>query len=158
MTKVNLTQAAKLAGVGRSTLNRHIKEGKLSKGLDDQGKPYVETSELQRVYGNLSHDTPSQTVPVAQHGTPHETPEKEIKIARLEAELEAAKGKIEDQAARLDDLKTERDSWRQQAQTLALTPPAPETSRKAENRPAETVEVKLSMWERLTGKKALSGA
>ena len=77
MAKVNLTQAAKLAGVGRSTLNRHIKEGKLSKALDDQGKPCVDTSELQRVYGELSHDTPSQSVPVAQRGTPRETAENE---------------------------------------------------------------------------------
>ena len=43
MAQVNLTQGAKLASVSRSTLNRHIKEGKISKVTGKDGKPRVDT-------------------------------------------------------------------------------------------------------------------
>lgn len=155
MAKVNLTQAAKLAGVGRSTLNRHIKEGKLSKALDDQGKPCVDTSELQRVYGELSHDTLAQSVPVAHRGTPRETVEKDIEIARLTAQLEAAEGKIKDQADRIDDLRSERDKWQKQAETLALPRPAENMPAKAENSTAAGVQYQIGWLDRLLGRKPL---
>ena len=70
MAKINLTQGAKLAGVSRSTLNRHIKEGKVSKVIGSDGKPSVDTSELARAYGELRHNTLSDTVSLAQLRTP----------------------------------------------------------------------------------------
>lgn len=53
MTKLNLSQAAKATGKNRTTIWRHIKSGKLSagRGMDDQ--PFVDTSELIRVYGEI---------------------------------------------------------------------------------------------------------
>lgn len=111
MAKVNLTQGAKLAGVSRSTLNRHIKEGRVSKVFEADGKPCVDTSELQRVYGELSHGTSSQVVPIEQHRAPSNTHEKDIKIATLEAELNAAN-------KRLEEVCEDRDEWRVQAKSL----------------------------------------
>lgn len=107
MAQVNLTQGAKLAGVSRSTLNRHIKEGKLSKGIGPDGKPCVETSELQRVYNTLSHAETPRDVSVIQHGTVLETAE----IKALRIELEATK-------ERLDEMRQDRDEWKGQARTL----------------------------------------
>ena len=112
MAKINLTQGAKLAEIGRSTLNRHIKEGRISKTIGDDGKPYVETSELQRVYGRLSHDTSSQTVPVTQRGTPQETVEKSIENATLKVELQAIRD-------RLEEVQKDRDEWKGQAKVLS---------------------------------------
>lgn len=112
MAKVNLTQGAKLAGVSRSTLNRHIKEGKISKGSGKDGKPCVDTSELQRVYGELSHATPSQVVPMTQSETAYSNAENAIEIATLKAELHAAK-------ERLEDVSKDRDEWKGQAKTLS---------------------------------------
>ena len=53
MVQVNLTEGARLAGVSRSTLNRHIREGRITKVTGTDGKPCLDTEEIQRVY----HDT-----------------------------------------------------------------------------------------------------
>ena len=45
---VNIQKAIELTGVSRSTIQRHIKQGKLSK--TDKG---IDTAELIRVYGEL---------------------------------------------------------------------------------------------------------
>lgn len=113
MAKVNLTQGAKLAGVSRSTLNRHLKEGKISRVTGENGKPCVDTSELQRVYGGLSHETSSQDVPMKQHETPLDTAKNGIEIAVLRAELNAAK-------ERLEETQKDRDEWKGQAKTLSM--------------------------------------
>jgi len=112
MAKINLTQGAKLAGVSRSTLNRHIKEGKVSKVIGSDGKPSVDTSELARAYGELRHNTLSDTVPLAQLRTPSDVVEKDIEIAVLRAELNASK-------ERLEEVRHDRDEWKGQARTMA---------------------------------------
>ena len=48
-----LSEAARLTGKDRTTIHRHIRSGKLSKGIGTDGAPYVETSELIRCYGEL---------------------------------------------------------------------------------------------------------
>jgi hypothetical protein len=53
MAKVNLSQAAKLTGKNRTTIWRHIHSGKLSIERNRDGLPFVDTSELIRVYGEL---------------------------------------------------------------------------------------------------------
>lgn len=53
MTKLNLSQAARVVGKSRVTLWRHIKSGKLSAERDRDGNPLVDTSELLRVYGEM---------------------------------------------------------------------------------------------------------
>jgi hypothetical protein len=96
MAKVNLTQGAKLAGISRSTLNRHLKEGRVSKGIYEDGKPCVDTSELQRVYGGMSHGVSRRDVPMTQRGTPSETAENMTEIAMLRAELTVTKERLEE--------------------------------------------------------------
>ena len=108
MAQVNLTQGAKLAGVSRSTLNRHLKDGRLSKGIGMDGKPCVETSELQRIYGTLSHAETPRDVPVIHHGTPTDT----SSFKALQIELEQTK-------ERLDEMRQDRDEWKGQARTLS---------------------------------------
>jgi hypothetical protein len=54
MAKVSISKAAKLAGVARSHLyEKYIKPGKMTVSTDDDGKRYVDTSELLRVFGTL---------------------------------------------------------------------------------------------------------
>ena len=50
MAKLNITQAAKRAGIGRNTLYDHMKKGKVSYEVGDSGKKLIDTSELERVY------------------------------------------------------------------------------------------------------------
>ena len=80
MAKVNLSQAAKLTGKNRTTIWRHLHSGKLSIERDRDGLPFVDTSELIRVYGELE--------PIATGGTkkkPHQaTPSYEDLIRVVE--------------------------------------------------------------------------
>ena len=55
MAHVNLTEAAKLAGVHRSTLRRHIKQGKIEARQGEDGKLRVDSTDLQRLYGDTSN-------------------------------------------------------------------------------------------------------
>ena len=53
MPKLNLTQAAKAAGISRASIYNHIKEGKISVEQNKKGERVIDTSELMRVYGDL---------------------------------------------------------------------------------------------------------
>jgi Helix-turn-helix domain len=52
MAKVNVSQAAQMAGVSRSTIHKHLNTGKLSADRMD-GKTLIDVSELERVFGTL---------------------------------------------------------------------------------------------------------
>ncbi|WP_312283754.1 hypothetical protein [Candidatus Igneacidithiobacillus taiwanensis] len=56
MTKLTITEAAKVAGISRMTLYKHIKNGLISVEKDQFGKPGIDTSELIRVFGDLKGD------------------------------------------------------------------------------------------------------
>ncbi|EEL8375402.1 hypothetical protein [uncultured Leclercia sp.] len=53
-TRLNLTQAAKAAGITRRTLYNHINQGKVTASRDGKNNPVIDVSELIRVYGNVS--------------------------------------------------------------------------------------------------------
>ena len=52
-----LADAAKKAGISRSSIYRLIDEGKLSATTDRRGKKVVELSELLRVFGSIQEET-----------------------------------------------------------------------------------------------------
>ncbi len=61
MAKVSVTEAAKLAGIGRQQLYRgYIYPGKITVERDHRGRPIIDTAEIMRVFGVL-HDTPEDT-------------------------------------------------------------------------------------------------
>ncbi len=112
MAKHNLTQAAKLAGISRSTIMRHIAEGKLTKEFDKNGKPCIDTSEIERSYGvKQSPDTPLDDPMNSLR-----TPIKKHRDSQLEDEIQALRQeKIEFLEKQLQDLRNERDQWQQEA-------------------------------------------
>jgi len=77
MAIVSISQAAKLVRKGRQTLYNHNDKGKLSFTKTEDGKPGIDTSELERVYGKLympankmktvGQDSNSETDNVRQH-------------------------------------------------------------------------------------------
>lgn len=77
MAKLNISQAAKLFGVHRSTVQRHIKEGKLSSESQEDGQKLIDMSELVRVYGEPKNPATSATVShddaMLQNATPNPT-------------------------------------------------------------------------------------
>jgi excisionase family DNA binding protein len=109
---LSMSQAAKQVGVSKATIHRAIKGGKLSATRLDDGSYEIDPAELFRAYPPAKR---VETVTSRQLATPNETgnpPE----IRLLEAELRMLR-------ERLDELKEERDAWRQQAERLALTGP-----------------------------------
>jgi hypothetical protein len=62
MALVNISEAARLAGISRSHLYRHyLKPGKLSLSKNELGQPVIETSELLRLFGTLHVDSRQAT-------------------------------------------------------------------------------------------------
>lgn len=86
MSFVSISEAARLTGKGRSTIQRHMKQGKLSHILDDTGKPNIDISELLRVYGAFA-DTGNNTDKTEEISL-------KIRLATLEAENNALKDHI----------------------------------------------------------------
>lgn len=104
MANVSISEAARLTGKNRRTIQRHIDSGKLSKVTDPAtGVKTVDTSELYRVYGKLN--ITSTTATISQTTTPQTTVDLQIENTRLKLELEHARAMIEEKEKRNDDLK-----------------------------------------------------
>ncbi len=50
--KYSISKAAKIAGITRKTLYKHIEKKPISVEKDDNGRPIIDASELIRVYGD----------------------------------------------------------------------------------------------------------
>jgi excisionase family DNA binding protein len=119
-TSLTLGQAAKLTGLGKTTLSRAIKAGRLSATRSATGGYNIDAAELARVY-QFPAPTADQdaTGTVAHHATPNATSEAlAVEVAGLREML----AMMREQVAELRD---DRDQWRDQAQRLALAPPKP---------------------------------
>ena len=95
MAIVSISEAARLAGKGRSTIQRHIKSGKLSASQDAAGNPVIDTSELCRAYGAIQVTDVSQSGSLAQ--------DEAVTVETLREELRAARER--ERAAQ------EREEW-----------------------------------------------
>ncbi|TWU00463.1 hypothetical protein Pla108_14140 [Botrimarina colliarenosi] len=51
-TKYSITSAHRITGKSRTTIQKHVKQGKLSYEEDDAGVKWIDASELMRVYGD----------------------------------------------------------------------------------------------------------
>jgi hypothetical protein len=120
-------------GLGKTTLTRAIKCGHLSATRREDGSYAIDLSELSRVY----KVTPETVETVAATGyaahrratpdgeasaTPRD-PDIHTLLAVAQAELRHLSERLEDAKASQDDLRRERDDWREQAQRLALAAP-----------------------------------
>ena len=102
---VNITQAAKLAGLSRSYFQKkYIKSGLISSSTGEDGHKKIDTSEILRVFGKLE-DTPEHsddTVLSHQQDTPQNTPEntphieQQIRMAELEVENRMLKERMDE--------------------------------------------------------------
>lgn len=105
MPELSLSQAAKLTGKSKSTINRAIKTGKISATRHDDGSYSIDPAELSRVFDVEPLDGSKR------RATEPEEPRLLERIAALEAMLNRER---EISA----DLKEDRDRWRQQATAL----------------------------------------
>jgi len=116
MAIVSISEAARLTGKSRRTLQRHIGAGKLSKVA---GGDKLDTSELIRVYGefdgvSLSHVTTHDNNELKSHvvaiNNTHVADEKIIRIMELEAKLDKANAIINEKEKLLDSKQETIDS------------------------------------------------
>ena len=113
MARLNLTEAAKAAKVSRSTLYRHIKEGRISRTLNNNDEPEIDTSELMRVYGSLGQRYSTVEQPLVHNET-------EDKTQELEHEIELLKLKLSHTESLKKQAEEDKIHWRAQAEQLTL--------------------------------------
>lgn len=92
MAIVSLSEAARLVGKSRKTIQRYVADGRLSMSQDVQDKKGIDTSELMRVFGNLSHPAAgTDGVTMSQHIAPSvpDVAALESRIKVLETEVQA---------------------------------------------------------------------
>lgn len=131
---VSLGQAAKMVNRSKTALSKAIKAGRLSATRNDDGSYSVDVAELSRVFQIVTGEPESVTL--TGKGVRQETPSGRQVDAPvdLSARLAAAEAELSGLKALLDEVKTSRDEWKEQAQRLALTGPT-----------------QRSFWKRLIG-------
>lgn len=106
---VSISEAIKLAGVSRATFYRYIDTGKISIQVSGGGKKSVETSEITRVFGDVSKrpekvsaDNLKQSVQIENVLVKQENAHLKEVLNRLERELEQTKEREKRAEERLD--------------------------------------------------------
>ena len=113
--RYTLGTAAKATGKTKTTIQRAIANGRISAQKMDNGEYSIDPSELHRVFPPLSGDTVSQD-PILDTRRPHdETP-------RLRAKIDALEAMLAREREALDEVRADRDAWKQQATALLAAP------------------------------------
>ena len=113
-----LAEAATAVGMNKTSILRAIKSGRISGTRDELGQWHVEPVELHRVFPPVAEQR--CTTDATQRTA---APDDAVWLA--EANARTALQRLADLKAMLDEMRTERDAWRDQAQRLALPAPAP---------------------------------
>jgi len=129
---LTLGQAARLAGVGKTTLTRAIKAGRLSATRREDGGYKIDPSELSRVY-NVTPET-AETGAAPSYAARRATPDGEARatlrdsdvhtrLAVAEAELRHLSERLEEAKAMIAKEEARAAAWQAQAERLALMAP-----------------------------------
>ena len=104
-----LGQAAKVAGVSKTTISNAVKAGRLSAGRGDKNQYQIDAAELARVYpvdGKVNGKS-------ERNKTPTDT-------GALQAEIDGLRERLDDMKATLEREREQVDKWQQQAESLRL--------------------------------------
>ena len=113
--RYTLGTAAKATGKSKTTIQRAIQKGKISASKGSNGSYAIDPAELHRVFPRIEDETVTQPVQVDTTRPQNETPELRAKIEGLEAMLARER-------EALDELRKDRDAWKQQATALLSAP------------------------------------
>jgi excisionase family DNA binding protein len=124
ITAVSLGQAARLAGVGKTTIARAVRSGRLAATRTETGSYLIEICELERLYPLRA---PGEAIGATGDVTDDPVHQATIKAttAALAGEVAALREMLAMMREQLDDTRHDRDRWRDQAERLALAPPKP---------------------------------
>jgi hypothetical protein len=124
----SLQEAADVAGVNKSIVFRAIKAGKVSATRNEHDQWLIAPAELHRVY-------PPATEPEGNRklkGDGSDTHQSELAEATRRSAL--AEPEVNLLRGTMEDLRRDRDSWREQAQRLTLPAPANARSKRWRSR------------------------
>lgn len=142
-----LGEAATATGMSKAALSKAIKQGRISarrkEGRND-GALEIDPAELHRVYPPVDTKPPT-----SEHERIQETLSEN---ARLQAKVDALGELLEQVKAERDDLRKDRDHWRQQATNLLTHQPANQNPSPRQEAPA-----KRGAWPVLVALLALAG-
>lgn len=113
---LTLGQAAQHSTASKATIQRAIKNGKLSATKQD-GEYRIDPAELQRWESTRKSKKQPETPKVKHSETPLETPD----TALMKQEISHLEEKIRMLESTNDELRQDRDDWKGQAKTLLLT-------------------------------------
>jgi hypothetical protein len=128
MPSLNLTAASRVAGVGRSTIVRALKSGRLSVTTNEQGERVIDTSELVRVFGPLKGAGYPREQAVDSRGIDQNDNMVDLLREQLTAALEREKQAVErgrEREARLLSLLEAEQAARRELETKLLPAPRP---------------------------------
>ena len=108
-----LGTAAKATGKSKATISKALKSGRISGQKDDSGVYHIDPAELHRVYPPTTQDERKET----PESDPQNTHTSAL-VRELEMRLEAVQQRLTDKDGVIDDLREDRDRWRQQATFL----------------------------------------
>ena len=115
MAKYNIKEAARLAGVNRTTLYTYMKEGRISWDTLPSGNRVIDTAELSRVFGTLqSLDTNSMSK--TQHNHHTQTTDSTREVSLLQEQIEALRHHVLAAEADKADLRQRLDQAERRAQ------------------------------------------
>ncbi len=109
--KYSISDAAKVVHKSRSTINRDIRNGKVTVCKDAKGRPTIGLVELERVYDHVDIEALSNDILMTQHDTrmsDHDTTYIDALIQSKDTEIESLKKQLDDMTHRLDASDTER--------------------------------------------------
>ena len=130
---LTLSKAAKVVGVSKATIHRAIKSGRISAARQDDGSYLIDPAEINRLYPHgldlYNGGTPETGFDYGNRKRSETT----SAIAVIAAELAGARQLIETLRLQVEDLRSDRDAWRLQAETaqrlLAQSRDAPASPR-----------------------------
>ena len=139
---LTLAEAAKETGLTKPAILKAIQKGRVSATKDDKGQWLIDPAELFRVYS----PTVKKEVGETQTGSFElllKLKELEVKLAVTEKRLLDKESEIENFRAQVDDLRSERERWRIQAEQITRL-----LTDQREKEPAR----KSRFWDWLSGK------
>lgn len=113
--RYTLGTASKATGKSKTTIQRAISKGMISADKTSNGGYSIDPSELHRVFPMLSGETVTSD-------TFCDTQRPSAETVELQVRLEAAEAMLAREREALDEVRRERDAWKQQAISLLPAP------------------------------------
>jgi DNA-binding transcriptional MerR regulator len=115
MAKHNIKEAARLAGVNRTTLYTYMKEGRISWETLPNGNRVIDTAELSRVFGTLQ-SLDNNSMSKSQHDQHSETVDSAREVSLLREQIEALRQHVQAAEADKADLRQRLDQAERRAE------------------------------------------